>query len=257
MSSEPTISDPIRRGKDALFGAAFRTGDFALARGHLSPARERAVRDGDRALEAAAADRLGLALHYENIARLMQGIELPRADIDAEEALFPEALDFREAAGDLAGVAQSLFGLGLVFQVLHRDWTAAMPHFWRALEIIADIGEASDLYTRSEIHRHVGFYYLVEEVRLDDAARHLRRSLELREQLGDPRVIPSGLVALGEAELAAGHCAHAVELLTEAVLTAQRAGLFTERIKDAEQTLQGARASLAAQQGVRARADRD
>jgi tetratricopeptide (TPR) repeat protein len=247
MSSEPTISELIRMGEDALFEAGFRTGDFAQARAHLSSAREWAERDGDRALEAAAADRLGLALHYENIARLMQGMELAPADIDAEEMLFREALDSREAAGDMAGIAQSLFGLGLVFQVLRRDWTSAMPRFWRALEIVEEIGDAADLYTRSEVHRHVGFYYLVEDVRLDDALRHLQRSLELREQLGDPRVIPSGLVALGEAELDAGHPERAVELLEEAVLSARRADLLAERIHDAEHALQGARTAQQAE----------
>jgi tetratricopeptide (TPR) repeat protein len=148
----------------------------------------------------------------------------------------------------LAGIAQSLFGLGLVFQVLRGDWKSAIPRFWRALEIVEEIGDAADLYTRSEVHRHVGFYYLVEDVRLDLAVRHLQRSLELREQLGDPRVIPSGLVALGEAEVDAGRLDRAVELLEEAVLTARQADLLAERVKDAERALQDARAALAAQQ---------
>jgi len=248
VSSEATISDLIRRGEDALLEGGFRTGDFAQARALLSAARERAKRAGDRALEAAATDRLGLALHYENIARLMQGLELAPADIDAEEMLFREALDLREADDDRAGVAQSLFGLGLVFQVLRRDWASAMPRFWRALEIVEEIGDAADLYTRSEVHRHVGFYYLVEEVRLDEAVRHLQRSLDLRKQLGDARVIPSGLVALGEAELVAGHPEQAVELLEQALLIARQAGLLPERINDAEHTLQDARAMLATHQ---------
>jgi tetratricopeptide (TPR) repeat protein len=248
VSSEATISDLIRMGEDALLEGGFRTGDFAQARALLSSARECARRNGDRASEAAAADRLGLALHYENISRLMQGIQPAPADIDAEQTLFREALNFREAAGGLAGIAQSLFGLGLVFQVLRGDWTSAIPRFWRALEIVEEIGDAADLYTRSEVHRHVGFYYLVEDVRLNLAVRHLQRSLELREQLGDPRVIPSGLVALGEAEVDAGRLDRAVELLEEAVLTARQADLLAERVKDAEQALQDARATLAAQQ---------
>jgi tetratricopeptide (TPR) repeat protein len=123
-----------------------------------------------------------------------------------------------------------------------------MPRFWRALEIVERLGDSVDLYTRSEIHRHVGFYWLVENVRVDEAVRHLQRSLELREQLGDPRVIPSGLVALGEAELASGRPERAVQLLEEAMLVAREADLLAERIEDAEQLLQDARAALAAQQ---------
>ena len=248
VTSGPTISELIRLGDDALIEAGFRTGDFTRARALLSSARDQAKLAGDRALEATADDRLGLALHYENIARLMRGLELPSADIEAEETLFREALEFREATGDLAGTAQSLFGLGLVFQVLRRDWTSAIPRFQRALEIIEEIGDAADLYTRSEVHRHVGFYYLVEDVRLDAAVRHLERSLELRRQLGDPRVVPSGLVALGEAELDAGHPHRAVVLLEAAALTSREAGLLAERVQQAERTLQDAKSAMAANQ---------
>jgi tetratricopeptide (TPR) repeat protein len=245
MSVEPTISELVLEGEDALFDAAFRTDDFARARTSLSSARERARLEGDRAGEAAAADRLGFALHYENISRLMQGVVPTPAQIAAEETLFGEALELREAAADRAGIAQSSFGLGLVSQVLRRDWTSAMPRYWRALEIIEEIGDAADLYTRSEIHRHVGFYYLVEDIDLDEGLGHLERSLELRRQLDDPRVIPSGLVALGEAELEAGNAGRAVDLLEEAVLIARHAELLPERIAGAEQALQNARTALA------------
>jgi tetratricopeptide (TPR) repeat protein len=245
MSAEPAISQLVLMGEDALFEAGFRTGDFAPARTCLSSARDRAKLGGDRAWEATAADRLGLALHYENVSRLMQGVAPTPAQIDAEETLFREALELREAADDRAGIAQSSFGLGLVSQVLRRDWTSAMPRYWRALEIVEEIGEAADLYTRSEIHRHVGFYYLVEDIHLDDGLRHLQRSLELRRQLNDPRLIPSGLMALGEAELEAGNAGGAVDLLEEAVQLARRAELLPERIAAAEHALQNARTALA------------
>jgi tetratricopeptide (TPR) repeat protein len=247
MSVEPTISELVLEGEDALFEAAFRTDDFARARTCLSSARERARLEGDRAWEAAAADRLGFALHYENISRLMQGVAPTPAQIDAEETLFREAFEFREAAGDRAGIAQSSFGLGLVSQVLRRDWTSAMPRYWRALEIAEEIGDAVDLYTRSEIHRHVGFYYLVVDKHLDEGVGHLERSLGLRRQLDDPRVIPSGLVALGDAELEAGNAGRAVDLLEEAVQIARGAELLPGRIANAEQSLQDARTTLAAQ----------
>ena len=58
--------------------------------------------------------------------------------------------------------------------------------------------------TRSEIHRHIGFYHLVDEKRYDEALRYLRISLELREQHGDARWIPSGTLAIGQALLMAG-----------------------------------------------------
>jgi hypothetical protein len=47
--------------------------------------------------------------------------------------------------------------------------------------------EAGDLYGRSEIHRHLGFYYFAADPRPQEAMRQLGHSLALREKLGDPR----------------------------------------------------------------------
>jgi len=40
--------------------------------------------------------------------------------------LFRQALAAWHAAGRRAATAQALFGLGLVYQVLHSDWTSAI-----------------------------------------------------------------------------------------------------------------------------------
>src|SRR6266851_5161164 len=145
-----------------------------------------------------------------------------------------------------AGTARALFGVGLVLQVLRRDWDAAMWYFWQAFGLAEALEESGDLYGRSEIHRHVGFYYLVEDVRPREAVRQLRHALALRERLGDPRRIPSALVALGEAELAAGNFPHALDLLRRAVPLAHEAGLLPWRIADAEQNLREAEAAARA-----------
>jgi tetratricopeptide (TPR) repeat protein len=105
-----------------------------------------------------------------------------------------------------------------------------------------------DPYTRSEIHRHIGFYFLVEEVRPDEAVRHLQRSLDLREELDDARRLPSALVALGKAELAAGNPARAVELSQRVAAIAQEAALMTTRIEEADRLRREAEAALAAKQ---------
>jgi hypothetical protein len=42
-----------------------------------------------------------------------------------------------------------------------------------------------DLITRSEIHRHIGFYHLVDDKNYDEALRYLRISLDLRRRHGD------------------------------------------------------------------------
>jgi tetratricopeptide (TPR) repeat protein len=149
-----------------------------------------------------------------------------------------------------AGSAQALFGLGLVFQVLHSDWMTAMPYFWQALDLVTKPDVAAEAYLRSEVHRHVGFYFLVEDVQPTQAVRHLQLSLDYREELGDPRRIPSGLQALGRAELSAGNRARAIDLLTRAVALAREAGLAQQRIEEAERDLQ--EASGAHEQGGQA-----
>ena len=230
---------------EALTEAAFCTGDFTEAERLFGEARILAERDGDRAAEALAIGGLGVAHHYRNIAKLVGGITPADADVAAEEELMRRALAVWEEIGDPAGTARALFGVGLVFQVLHRDWAAAMPYFWRSFGLAEAVEESGDLYGRSEIHRHLGFYYLAEDVRPKEAVRQLGYSLALRERLGDPRRIPSALVALGEAEMAAGNLPRAVELLRRALTLAREAGLQAWRVRDAEQNLREAEAALA------------
>jgi mannose-6-phosphate isomerase-like protein (cupin superfamily) len=226
--------------EDAMAEAGFRTGDFDRARNLVAAARNEADRSGDDRARARATSLFGLILHYQNISVLMDGGQLPADQVGAERQAFAEALAESTRLGDPAGMAGALFGLGLVHQVLDHDWAAAMPYFWQAL----DLASRADLYTQSEVHRHVGFYYLVEAGQPAEAVRHLRRSHELREALGDPRRIPSGLVVLGEAELAAGNPERAVELLREAVARARAARLLPARIESAEQALAEAEVAL-------------
>jgi hypothetical protein len=108
-----------------------------------------------------------------------------------------------------------------------------MPYFWEALTL----AEHADVISRSEIHRHVGFYYLVADPQPDKAARHLSTSLELRHQHDDKRWLPSGMQALGSAMLAAGHQDEAVELIREALDQAHVVGLRPSRISGIEESL--------------------
>ena len=71
-----------------------------------------------------------------------------------------------------------------------------------------------------------------------------RASLALRERLGDLRRVPSALVALGQAELAAGDPRRAAGCTGRWV--ARAAGLLPWRIRDAEQTLAEAEAAVRA-----------
>lgn len=157
-----------------------------------------------------------------------------------------DALAAWEETRNAAGTARALFGMSLVFQVLRGDWDAGMTYLWPAYGLAEAVEESGDLYGASEIHRHVGFYYLHKDVRPAEAVRHLGHSLTLRERLGDLRRLPSALVALGQAELVAGEPRRAAEGLYRAVELAQAGGLLPWRIRDAEQTLAKAEAAVGA-----------
>jgi tetratricopeptide (TPR) repeat protein len=246
MGTDQNVRDLLAAAEEALTEASFRTGDFAAAREAIAAAQAAAVGAGDFGGQARAQSYLGLAAHYENIATLASGSAVDSADIEAEEKIFRQALAHGQDAGEQAGTAQALFGLGLVFQVLRQDWMTAMPYYWQALGLVSGTGAEEELYLRSEVHRHVGFYYLVEDVQPSEAVRHLQLSLDLREELGDPRRIPSGLTALAEAELSAGGQDRAIDLLTEAIAQAHAAGLLPRVSQDAERALREAEATRGA-----------
>jgi tetratricopeptide (TPR) repeat protein len=231
---------------DALTEAAFRTGDFARPQELLEAALRAALDEDDAGARASVLDRLGMLSHYRNISSLTAGLEVGAAEADAEEELFRQALRIHEAAGDAVGSAHSLFGIGLVFQVLRHDWASAMVYFSRALRIVDAPEAGADPHVRSEVHRHVGFYFLVEDANPGEALRHLEVSLALREVLGDPRRIPTALVALAEAELQIGDPRRAAELLERALAEALNAGLLPHWVEDAEETLERAKAALEA-----------
>jgi tetratricopeptide (TPR) repeat protein len=225
---------------EALTEAAFRTGELAEAERLFGQAQAAAAQAGDREAEARALGGLGTALHYRCIARLVAGEAVAAADIAAEEELMRRSLALWQETGDPAGTAVALFGVSLVFQVMRRDWDAGMPYLWQAFGLAEAVEESGDLYGRSEICRHVGFYYLARDVRPREAVRQLGYSLALRERIGDPRRIPSALVALAEAELAAGNRQRAAGLSRQAVALAREAGLLPWRIHAAEECLREA-----------------
>ena len=232
MESEPTAAALLAAGTEAMLEAAFRTGDYLSAQQLLLAAHDRARRDRDRVGEAAALTRLGMLAHFAAI-----GGDLAQADWAAEERLFQDALTIQREAADPAGAAESLFGLGLVHQVLRGDWDAAMPFYREALTLAE---RYADEMLRSEVHRHLGFYHVYVAGDPERGLRHLRMSQVLRERYGDPRRVASGTLALGEAELAAGDRLEALRLLREAVHQARAAGLSEQRIGWAEQAMRDA-----------------
>ena len=237
MRSEPTTGVLLADGNEAMLEAAFRTGEFLPAWQILEAARQRARQEGDRISEATALTRLGMLAHFAAI-----GGDLSRADWATEANLFAEALTIQREVGDPAGAAESLFGLGLVHQVLRGDWTTAMPFYAEALTLAE---RHADEMVRSEVHRHIGFFHVFVAGDTERGLRHLRMSQVLRERYGDPRRVATGTLALGEAELAAGHRREALRLLREAVQQARTARLSPQRVGWAEHALRDAERACA------------
>jgi tetratricopeptide (TPR) repeat protein len=251
QSTETNAAALLAAADEALVEAGFRTGRFEEADRLAAAALDRAEAEEDQAAEAAAWNVRGHILHYRSITKLMAGEQPDPADIAAEREAFGRAMTGYEQLRDEAGIARAAFGTGVFEQVLHRDWDAAMPHYRRCESLIPALEAAGDLYTRSEIHRHLDFYHLVADRQPATAVEHLQISLDLREQQGEPRRVPSGLVALGWAERENGNPRRAVLLLRRAVEAARAEGLLPARIADAESELAQAEAALAEQEAGR------
>jgi tetratricopeptide (TPR) repeat protein len=224
-------------GQDALAAAYFRTGDFAAVAALLERALSQARATNDAKAEAAAIDQQGLLLHF-------MAIEHPpevRATIDPgpERELFERALAIRRQIGDTEGIAESLFHLGLVEQVLRRDMEAGAPYVGEALALVESLPD-SDGLLRSEIHRHAGFDLLLREQQYDQALPHLRTSLDLRTRLSEPGWVVSGLVALAMGERLAGMRAAAIEHSRRAVELASAEELRERHVAAAEDSLRAA-----------------
>jgi tetratricopeptide (TPR) repeat protein len=244
MRTDGTAGQRQAEADEALVEAAFRTGDFAKPQRLFGEVQAQAAAGGDRRAEALGLGGLGMTLHYRNITRLIAGTDPDQAEVAAEAEVLDRALAIWRETGDAAGTAWGLFGVGLVWQVLRGDWDTAMTYFWPAFGLAEALEDSGDLHGCSEIHRHVGFHYLVDDVRPAEAVRRLAYSLSLRERIGDPRRLPSAMVSLGQAELAAGNPARAAGLLERAVQLSRENGLLAWRIRDAGETLREARQAL-------------
>jgi tetratricopeptide (TPR) repeat protein len=181
----------------------------------------------------------GMTLHF-------RAIDLPateRASIDPgpEETLFEQALTLRRELGDVEGIAEALFQLGLVQQVLRRDLDAGAPFVHEALDVLATVPDA-DVLLRSEIHRHVGFDALLRRERRDEAREHLQASLALRESLEERGWQASGHVALSLCERLAGRREQAVEHARRSQAIARDEGLRERFVVAAHDALDEAEA---------------
>lgn len=181
----------------------------------LRAARRSAEQAADRALAAEAQDLLALALYSRDF----------RATDHAEaRTLLAAALAARRQAGDVCGVAESLFHLGLTYE--HRDHptpadTARARELYR--ESLAASVAGGCPYEASYAERHLAAV-AQEEGDLAAARAGFERSLALRREAGATLVVAPALNALGELLAAQGEIARARGLYEEAIAIARRIG---------------------------------
>lgn len=174
------------------------TRDDALAR-----ALDLAEPTGDDGLLGAVYDAQGFSIHATYLAG-------DRAQEPPDELeLFERALTHRERVGDPRGVAESLFHVGLVYDVIRRDYDRARDYHQRAYDIAL---EAGDQVTASYAIRHLGFAHLhADEV--DRAEAALADSLRLREEAGFVPGIAFALMALAHVSRRKGNADGALAYL--------------------------------------------
>jgi tetratricopeptide (TPR) repeat protein len=137
--------------------------------------------EGDPALEAFVLSRRGLALHVQFLANPAAG-EPPE-----EMSLFERSLDIRQHLNDHRGVAEELFHIGLVHQIVRHDPEAALTYFQRAYDLAREVGDG---ILMSYAVRHIGYVEQAAED-LDSAEQAFAESLALREAAGwKPGVAP-------------------------------------------------------------------
>jgi tetratricopeptide (TPR) repeat protein len=231
----------VESGRAALAAAYLRTGDYDAVDAAVDRALAAAESEAHAKTYAAAVALQGMTLHF-------RAIDVPteeRAGIDPgrEEAFFERALAVRRELGDIEGIAESLFQLGLVHQVLRRDLETGSPYFREALMLVESLPDA-DVLLRSEIHRHVGFDLLLREERHDAAIDHLRTSLELRRKLSERGWTVSGLIALALAQRLAGRPEEAVASSREALALARDECLRERFVAGAEDSLRDSELAL-------------
>jgi tetratricopeptide (TPR) repeat protein len=178
-----------------------------------------------------------MTLHFRAIELAPE--ERAAIDTGPEQELFERALAIRRDLDDPEGLAESLWHVGLVQQVLLRDSARAAPYFREALALVDGL-PGCDGWLRSEIHRHLGFDLLVREEDHDGALAQLRRSLEIRETLDEKGWCAGGLTALAAAARQAGRRDDAIEYARRALALAHDLELRQRHVDAATNELRAA-----------------
>jgi tetratricopeptide (TPR) repeat protein len=137
---------------------------------------------------------------------------------------FEEALTLRQASDDLRGIAEGLFGIGIVFQnkigATEDGQRKAFECFQESYRLAEQGGYASE---RAHAARHLAYLW----TRRGDSDRALAYNLEflkVNEELGFKPVLPPAYTMVGFAHLMRNQLDEAARCFETARLLAERAG---------------------------------
>jgi tetratricopeptide (TPR) repeat protein len=193
----------------------------------------RALRYAEQAcgpgLIADATDLRGRALYSRKI-------NLDEGDHDLPLAYFNRALELRKAAGDTAGVVESMFRVGLIHE--RKDESEHAVAIYEAAMRLA--GDAYPLQ-RSNLARHLA-YQRQAEGDLDLALKWFLESLELRDRAGFMLTRPSALTSIADVYRHKGDYDRALEQLRRADSLAASIGYVSgvQRARAEQSRLTGA-----------------
>jgi pimeloyl-ACP methyl ester carboxylesterase len=163
----------------------------------LAEAMVHAEAANSEALRAAVWDARGNALHATFVSGRTAGIPVEHPD---ELACFARGLAMRRTLGNPRELAESLFHVGLVHQVVRGEPAASLPYFQEAYDRAI---QSDDTILQSYAIRHLG---LAKSAVGDAAAARpaLLESLRLREEAGFVPCIALALIPLAQDALAEG-----------------------------------------------------
>jgi len=172
----------------------------------LKKAQSLAETSRDKVLIASIYDAIGLSLHVDFL-------NSDRSkELEDEFDFFEQGLELRKEHGTPEQVAESTFHVGLVYDVIRKEYEKALPYHEEAYKIATD---EKDKLTASYAIRHIGFARF-NTGDVDSAKQAFIESLELRKAIGFTPGIAFSLVTLAQVDVEQGDKTSALSRLIEA-----------------------------------------
>ena len=160
----------------------------------LNKALEFAKLSSSANLLGSAYDALGFSLH-------VRYIDSDRTkEPENELAFFQRGLELRQKDGTKSQIAESIFHIGVVHDVIRKDYETALKYHQEAYDLAR---EADDKVTASYAIRHIAFTHIAAN-ELETAQEALEESLRLREEVGFIPGTAFALAALANLDMRKG-----------------------------------------------------